>query len=130
MSDDTPHEDGEVPHPDNYTGDLASIHPTGYAALRIDSPLIHNETMVSAEDEIENFGIEVLQDGTFMGLSAGSFEEPDELWNVHTFHSLTPEQAREIADSLNEVADTVEAFQREKEQENEDPDSFLRRLLG
>lgn len=81
-------------------------------------------TVDTTRDDAE-FGVQILQDGSFVGLTSGTTWEGDE--DFKTFHTLTADQAREIAEALETAADDAEEAEASAE---ESPDGFLQRLIG
>lgn len=105
--------------------DILNIVTTEYNAARIESELIKG-VIYSSDDTDHDFGIQVHQDGPDIALSAGT-TYPDEP-ALYTYHGLSIEQAREVADALNEAADNAEAGASERI-DVERSESLLERLL-
>lgn len=113
---------------EEYPGTYHHVHATGYGAVSVRTGLFHAETYASAEGKLENFGVTIHRDGQELALSAGSIlDEGSD--RVHTYHSLSIEDAREIADELNAAADAAEMAKNSHPEQPADDTSFLRRLL-
>ena len=111
-------------------GDIQSLHTTEYTAAVIKSNLFHGDIFDDDWSDDLEFGIQVHQDGRDIALSAGSLWTPEETnADLHTYHGLTVEQARDLATSLEEAADTVEERQNEAESAATDDGGLIQRLI-
>jgi len=102
--------------------DILDITTTEYNRARIESELLTG--IIGREDDVE-MGIQVHQDGPDIALSAGT-TYPDEP-ALYSYHGLTIEQAREVADALNAAAERAEAGQGKTIET--DSQSLVERLL-
>ena len=114
--------------------DTAYWDITGYTAVKITCGFLSTQE-INPLGERGQFGVGVSHDGPNMALIAGAhYSENDDDFEMFSYHDLSPTQARELADSLNEVADAVEAARQVEAQRDEsdepEAESFLRRLLN
>lgn len=108
-------------------GDILSIISGEHSTAKIKSDLMHGLIEGYGNDDVE-FGVQVHQDGQHIGLTAGTTWTPKDDPELYTSHGLTPEQAREIANALEEAADKAEEADTGVAAEAEE-ESFIRRLL-
>lgn len=106
--------------------DIISITTSAYGAAEIRSNLFRGEMTAHLNEDVE-MGIQVHQDGSDIGISAGTTWECEDDKSLHTYHGITADQAREIAAALEQAADLAEA---KAEQEPAEPESFIRRLIS
>jgi len=105
--------------------DVERFDSTEYAVGRIRTEYINgNIEMDQAE-----FGIRIHRDGPNIGLCAGTKTADKPALTL--FHDMTPEQARAIGQTLQDVADKAEQRQEELAEHDRtaDTESFIRRLL-
>jgi hypothetical protein len=112
--------------------DVVEVTPSGYNSVELDSQLL-NASIVDGDDL--DFGVTVHQDGPDIALSAGTVRErdrDDDRPHIHSYHALSNEQAREIADALHAAADEAEriAEQADEDQTHGESSGFLRRLMS
>lgn len=123
-SDDEDDEDADVPK------DIFSITPTDYATARVQSgSFLYG--MVDESDTEFDFGIQLHQDGQNLGLAAGTtyHDEEETGEKLYVYCALTPEQALDIADALEDAA--KEAIEiRERTETEPDSRSLIERLMG
>lgn len=111
-------------------GDVVEVTPSDYNSVRLESQLINVNLM---DEPGLDFGVTVHRDGPDVALASGTIRptsRDDNRPHIHTYHSLTNEQAREIADALYAAVDEAERVEEEIEEENSDQEGFLRRLMS
>lgn len=110
--------------------DVVEVTPSEYNSVRLDSQLLNVELL---NEPGLDFGITVHHDGTDVALASGTIRPTarnDGRPHIHTYHGLTNEQAREIADALYAAADEAARIEEEIEEEQDsDQEGFLRRLM-
>ncbi|MCG1002848.1 MULTISPECIES: hypothetical protein [Halobacterium] len=122
---------GTTEQKDQYS-DVVEVTLSEYNSVELDSQLL-SVSMLDPQDA--DFGVTVHRDGPDVALAAGTVREidrEDDRPHFHTYHSLSIEQAREIADGLHAAADEAERVLEEAEEDEKDSDSrgFLRRLMS
>ena len=115
----------EVEHIDGATDVMRTIDQ-GYTAGQIKAgPLTGHYVL----DDVRS-GLTIHQDGPNIALSAGTINHDQSETELYTYHAITPNQAREIAEMLNHVADEAEEIlQSEDQSEKQGQENFIRRLL-
>lgn len=112
--------------------DVVEVTPSEYNSAVLKGPLV-NVNIVNADEDGLDFGITIHQDGTDVALAAGTVRElntADETPHIHTYHALSNEQAREIADALHAAVDEAERIAEEAEDDpGDDSGGILRRLM-
>lgn len=112
--------------PSSRPSDIHSIISGDHSTAKIKSQFIHGLIEGCGNDDVE-FGVQIHQDGQHIGLVAGTTWTAGDDPELYTSHGLTVEQAREIAEALEEAAREAEnAAGVPAEAEKE---SFIRRLL-
>lgn len=109
--------------------DILSITTSKYNAATIKTNMFGGEIHASNREDLE-FGIQVYQDGSSVGLSAGTTWPQGDESSLYTFHALTSEQAREIAQALVDAAETADEAAAHTPPKESERKSFLRRLLS
>lgn len=118
--------DDETDHPP----ELCSVETSDYTCVNIDTNLFGAELFDSDFKEGTKFGIEIHQDGPYLAVSAGTISTAEtEDRKLYTHHTVSPDQARALADSLEIAADRAEAAE-EAAKERHSQKSFLQKLLG
>jgi len=112
---------------DDIPSDIVSITPSMYNFVNIQSELFSGEIGSRLNDDLD-VGIDVHHDGPDIGIAAGTNWNGGEM-ALESYHGLTVEQAREIADALNEAADAAEEAQSENGAKPE-PQTFLQRIMN
>lgn len=107
--------------------DTYKVIPTEHTALRIKSGMLSSSEVDPLGPDAE-FSVNIVHDGAGIAISAGAHQSQlDDGNEFYSFHDITPQQAREFADALHDVADAAEEAATVEEAE---PESFLRRILG
>lgn len=110
--------------------DLFSVHPT-YGAATIRAGIFSGSYSVRYDEPAEEFGLQVHKDGSDLAISAGTTYSSDDDNELYTYHGLTIEDARALADALNEAAEAAEVSrEKHKERQQERSESLIGRLLG
>jgi len=110
--------------------DTASWQTTDYASITIKCGFLSTNE-VNPFTESGTFGFGVSQSGSKIALIAGAHrEENGENMEAYTYQSMTPSQARELAATLNHVADEAERIESDSEDESESEGGFLKRLMS
>lgn len=109
--------------------DIDTITTVDYATGRIDTNLFAGQIDGHRDDGVE-FGIEVHLAGPDIAISAGTTWSPEDQPELYTYHALTTDQARKIADALNDVADRAEEMKAQTSSTPESRKSLLGRLMS
>lgn len=97
----------ESSYPEEEYVDLVDLVTTETTTVRVQSDLLRAEFSTWRVPELQT-GITVTQDGSDIGLSAGTVND-DEIPHMYVWSHLTPEQAEKIADALIEAASRARA---------------------
>lgn len=100
---------------------VGTVEPDN-AALDIDAGPLY----VSLVEGVTG-GLRVIQDGNFLAISQGvDYPDGD---RATVGHTLTPEEARDLAEMLEKAANDAEATPTSQKEPEADGQSFLRRLM-
>ncbi len=104
--------------------DIRSITPTEQCRGEVETGVLSGS--IDSEYDGAEFGIQVIRDGPLLALTSGTTFHGDQ--EFKTSHTLTPEDAREIASALVEAADAVE--EASSSSESETSQGFLKRVMS
>lgn len=119
-------ERGDPPTEAQYV-DMVEWQDSEYAAVRITSDLLNAQFSNHDHDDLR-MGVDVIQDGKNIALSAGTLEQ-SKAPHFYAYVGLTPEQARRVADGLYTAADNAEEAMKHHDTTQDEPDSGLRAFI-
>lgn len=109
---------------EEWTRDMFAVTTTEFATVECQSDLLG----FHLDNDDVDIGFKLLQDGSWLGLSAGLIDKDNDGPRVQSFHSLTLEEARGFHQALGDAIAAAEEASKETSEEK-DHQSMIEKLM-